>query len=253
MSADEARAGAAGGADVQDDRYRIESPLEIAALLNALAERGTLVSVSFGQDVVMTVLLHADAAAGTLVFDAGSDPAANQRLCVARRLAFETHLDRIRIVFYTANAIVRTWDGAPSFTASFPQSVLRIQRRDYFRAHVPLTRGIRCELPADPPSPSGAIAMRVLDMSVTGLALVDGPPDFEPAAGTVLKGATLALPPGPVTVDLEVMYRKEHSRVPGAAHPPIRLGCRFVNLTASGETLIQRCINQLERERRVTR
>ena len=45
-----------------------------------------------------------------------------------------------------------------------------------------------------------------------------------PAAGTVLKGATLALPPGPVTVDLKVMYRKEHSRVPGAAHPPIRLG-----------------------------
>lgn len=252
MSTDEARAGM-GGAEVRDDRYRIDSRLEIGALLNQLGERGALVSVTFGNDLVTTVVLHADTTTGTLVFDAGSDPQANERLAEARRLSFETHLDRIRIVFYTAGAVAQTWDDAPAFFASFPQSVLRIQRRDYFRAHVPLARGIRCELPADPAAQTRALSFRVLDMSVTGLALVDGPPDFDPAAGSVLKSAVLALPPGKVTVDLEVMYRREHQWAGGRPGMPVRLGCRFVNLPAAGETMIQRCINQLERERRATR
>ena len=251
MSTDDARAGVASG-DGRDDRYRIESPLEIAALLNEVAARGALVSVTFGSDVVMTVLLHADAASGALVFDAGSDAQANVRMGEARRLGFETHLDRIRIVFYTAGAVAQAWDGAPAYAVAFPPSVLRMQRRDYFRAHVPLTRGIRCELPPDAASPARAATLRVLDMSVTGVALVDGPPGFEPAPGSVLKAVTLALPPGPVTVDLEVMYRKENPRGSGAAGPLVRFGCRFVNLPAQCETLIQRCINQLERERRAT-
>ncbi|MEP7062212.1 MAG: flagellar regulator YcgR PilZN domain-containing protein [Betaproteobacteria bacterium] len=250
MSADDARAGAGGGE--RDDRYRIESPLEIAALLNEVAARGALVSVTFGNDVVMTVLLRADAAAGALVFDAGSDLEANLRLGVARRLGFETHLDRIRIVFYTAGAIAQTWDGAPAFAVALPPSVLRMQRRDYFRAHVPLTRGIRCELQPEVAATGDAATLRVLDMSVTGVALVDGPPGFEPAPGSVLKAVTLALPPGPVTVDLEVMYRKENPRGSGGSGPLVRFGCRFVNLPAQCETLIQRCINQLERERRAT-
>lgn len=252
MSPHDARAGISGD-ETQDNRYRIDSPLEIAALLNELAQRGALISVTFGADVVMTVLLHADPATNRLVFDAGSDPQANLRLAAARRLAFETHLDRIRIMFHAANAVAQAWEGAPAFIAAFPQSVLRIQRRDYFRAYVPLTRGIRCELPADASAGTGAMTLRVLDMSVTGLALVDAPAGFDPAAGTVLKGATLALPPGPVTVDLEVMYHKDNSRGGGQAGASQRFGCRFVNLQPSDESLIQRCINQLERERRTTR
>jgi len=249
VNIDDALAGPGGG-DEGDDRYRVESRLEIAALLNELATRGALVSVTFGADVVMTVLLRTDAAADTLVFDAGSDPEANARLAAARRLGFETHLERIRIVFYTGGAVAQPWDGAPAFATPFPQSVLRIQRRDYFRAHVPLTRGIRCELPPAADAQVQAAAMlRVLDMSVTGIALVDGPPGFEAAPGSVLKGVTLAMPPGMVTVDLEVMYRKEHARG-GGAPAQMRFGCRFVNLPPSGETLIQRCINLLERERR---
>ncbi|MEO6929192.1 MAG: flagellar regulator YcgR PilZN domain-containing protein [Casimicrobiaceae bacterium] len=250
MTIDNARAGMGGG-DAPDDRYRVESKLEVAGLLNEVATRGALVSVTFGGDVMTTVLLRADAAASTVVFDAGSDADMNQRLAVARRLGFETHLDRIRIVFYTGGAVAQAWDGAPAFASAFPQSVLRIQRRDYFRAHVPLTRGIRCEMVTDPAAPKAPFVLRVLDMSVTGISLVDGPPGFEPAPGSVLKSVTLAMPPGSVTVDLEVMYRKEHARG-GAAPTQMRFGCRFVNLPPSGETLIQRCINQLERERRMT-
>ncbi len=240
-----------GGSDRDDDRYRVESRLEIASLLNEVAARGALVSVSFGSDVVMTVLLHADPTAGTLVFDAGSDADANLRLASAHRLGFETYLDRIRIVFFADGAQPQAWDGAEAFVAAFPQSVMRMQRRDYFRAHVPLTRGIRCELPAAVQASGQPAVLRVLDMSVTGIALVDGPPGFEPAPGSVLTGVTLAMPPGTVTVDLEVMYRREHARG-GGAPAQMRFGCRFVNLPASGETLIQRCINQLERERRAT-
>ena len=245
---------ATGGSDLRDERFRIEAPLQIATLLNELARRRALVSVAFGTDVMVTVLLNADPGTGVLVFDAGSNADANSRLIDAKRLAFETHLDRIRVVFYTDGATAWDWDKAPAFAVRFPASVQRIQRRDYFRAYVPMASSIRCDLPAGVDARPAPVALRVFDISVTGVALVDGPADFQPAPGTVLHDAVFALPPKSLKVDLEVMYRRQSS-IAGSdgTQSLVRYGCRFVSLPPGGEALIQRCINQLERERKTPR
>lgn len=233
-------------------RFRVEAPLEIAALLATLVERGVLVSVAFGRDVFNTVLLGVDAAAGELVFDAGHDPAVNARLATAQKLAFETSLERIRIRFATAAAVPCVWQGAPAFACAVPASMVRLQRRDYFRAHVPLARNLRCAVrvgDAQDARTTRAIDLRILDVSVTGVALADAPPGFAPAPGTRFGGARLTLQSGALDVDLEVMYCREAPRA-GSAPAPLRIGCRFVGLPPRGQALIQRCINALERERR---
>lgn len=245
---------ASGGSDLRDERFRIEAPLQIATLLNELARRRALVSVAFGTDVMVTVLLNADPGTGVLVFDAGSNADANSRLVDAQRLAFESNLDRIRVVFYTGGATAWDWDKAPAFAVRFPESVQRVQRRDYFRAYVPMASSIRCDLPAGPDARAAPLTLRVFDLSVTGVALVDAPPGFDPSPGTVVHDATFALPPKSLKVDLEVMYRRQSALAgSGGTQSLVRYGCRFVNLPPGGEALIQRCINQLERERKTPR
>jgi hypothetical protein len=78
--------------DAANERFRVDSRLEIASLLATLVERGVLVSVTFGRDVVNTVLLAVDTAAGEIVFDAGQSEEVNSRLANATKLAFDTSL-----------------------------------------------------------------------------------------------------------------------------------------------------------------
>jgi c-di-GMP-binding flagellar brake protein YcgR len=237
--------------DAGSERFRVDSRLEIASLLATLVERGVLVSVTFGRDVVNTVLLAADAAAGEIVFDAGQSDEVNARLAAAPRLAFDTSLERIRIRFRGGPASARTWQNAPAFACAMPTTLIRLQRRDFFRAHVPLASSLRCalRLPGADGASHAPVMLRLLDVSVTGIALAEWPPGFAPAPGTRLVGARLVLDTGALDVDLEVM----HCRAPapgGAVGAPMRVGCRFVDLAPRGQALIQRCINALERERR---
>ena len=70
----------------------------------------------------------------------------------------------------------------------------------------------------------------------------------------MLHDPVFALPPKSRKVDLEVMYRRESSVAgSGGTQSMVRYGCRFVSLPPGGEALIQRCINQLERERKTPR
>jgi len=252
MDSDALDAHGADDVDPGTARLRVEAPREIAALLATIVERGVLVSVTFGRDVVNTVLLGVDSATGTLVFDAGQDAAANARLATARRLAFDTSLERIRIRFDAGGATPCMWQDAPAFACAVPSSLVRLQRRDYFRAHVPLARNLRCAVRVGDAQEARAarpIDLRILDVSVTGVGLTDAPSGFAPAPGTRLSGARLILPAGVLDVDLEVMYCREAPHG-GSGPAPVRIGCRFVDLAPRGQALIQRCINALERERR---
>jgi c-di-GMP-binding flagellar brake protein YcgR len=237
--------------EAANERFRVDSRLEIVSLLATLVERGVLVSVTFGRDVVNTVLLAVDTAAGEIVFDAGQSEEVNARLATATKLAFDTSLERIRIRFRGGTAVARTWQGAPAFACAMPTTLIRLQRRDFFRAHVPLASGLRCalRLPGADGASRAPVMLSVLDVSVTGIALTELPAGFMPTPGTRLVGARLVLATGPRDVELEVMHCR--AAAPGAASgAPMRIGCRFVDLAPRGQALIQRCINALERERR---
>jgi c-di-GMP-binding flagellar brake protein YcgR len=211
--------------DTASERFRVDSRLEIASILATLVERGVLVSVTFGRDVVNTVLLAADAAAGEIVFDAGQSDEVNARLAAAPRLAFDTSLERIRIRFRGGAVVPRTWQGAPAFACAMPATLIRLQRRDFFRAHVPLASSLRCalRLPGVDGTPRAPVMLRVLDVSVTGIALGELPPGFTPTPGTRLVGARLVLATGPLADELVVL----HCRAPAAGSAngaPMRVG-----------------------------
>ena len=222
---------------------------EIVGILRDLMHQNSLITVYFGpqQEFFVTALLAIETDSGMLVFDCGADAKLNERLPKAPAARLETYVDRIRVEFSIGSIAPVDFEGKPAFRAPLPPSLLRIQRRETYRVHVPRSREIVCELP--PANESGQpVLAHVRDISIGGVALVDFPAAMQLLPGTVFDRCALRLSPSEAIeagIELVHIYRPQ-AAAPGRGQ---LVGCRFLRLTTTAEARIQRLINQLERER----
>jgi c-di-GMP-binding flagellar brake protein YcgR len=227
-----------------DDRFRIHSRMEIVGLLRAVSAHREIVTVQFGgaQDFVVSAVLAVNPDFEEVVLDYGADEAAMQRLLRAQRLRVTTQLNQVRIQFQADVAAVVNYEDGPAFRVRLPDSLQRFQRRDAYRLKVPLGRPLLCEIPpSETAGGTQALRVRVRDISVEGIGLVDYPKELRPATGAVWSGCRINLPDlGPLVADLEVKHATE-----GDVR---RCGCHFRNLPLSMANLIQRYITRVERE-----
>lgn len=169
-------------------------------------------TVHFGgaQDFVVSAVLAVNPDFEEVVLDYGADEAAMQRLLRAERLRITTHLDHVRIHFQTDVASMGAFDSGPAFRVRLPDSVLRFQRRDAYRLKIPLGRPLLCDIPRAEGDPAPAMHVRVRDISVAGVGLIDYPKDLRVAVGMVWPGCRIDLPDlGPLVADIEVMHASD--------------------------------------------
>ena len=83
--------------------FEVESRREIIALLRGIGEKNQLIRmlVHGEADVCVTTILDVDPDSNTLIMDRSIDRDQNRRILEAKRLSFETTLDKIRILFAT--------------------------------------------------------------------------------------------------------------------------------------------------------
>lgn len=228
------------------ESFRIYSRVEILALLRELVAKRSRVTVNFagGNRFIVTSLLCANPEFEELIIDCGSDAEANRQLLRADALHFMTVLDQIRIEFTAFHAEPTIFEGLPALRVRMPDSVVRLQRREYYRVLTSLVRPLVCEAP-DPAEPQATLSLRVLDLSGGGLAF-HVPGDKAPfLVGELLEGCSLDLPEaGRVIFNASVRSIAMHARPPG-----LRIGCAFVRLPGHAHKLIQRQILGMERER----
>jgi c-di-GMP-binding flagellar brake protein YcgR len=230
-----------------DDRFRIHSRMEIVGLLRAVGAHRELVTVQFGNaaDFVVSAVLAVNSDFGEVVLDYGADEAAMQRLLKSDRLRISTQLDHVRILFQADVAEAVRFEDGLAFRVRLPDSILRFQRRDSYRLKVPLGRALMCEVPANDAG-TDRLSLRVRDISVAGIGLVDFPKQFRVAVGMVWPGCRIDLPGlGTLTGEVEVMHTTESD--------VRRAGCRFRNLPFPMQNLIQRYITKVEREQHANR
>jgi len=225
--------------------------VEIAAILRQLAADRALVSIGFDQtrDFVLTTLLRVDAEADELILDGAREPRFNRRLAEAARLLAITERQRVKIEFVIGPATLVDFEGAPALRAHLPATLVRRERRQLYRARVPLSRPLFVELLAISERPETAVRMRVHDISLGGVALISDAAQFCLRPGVVLPDFRLELPDvGAVLSDLEV--RSSFSVIAGGGARANRACCKFVSLSARHAALVQRYINRLEAERK---
>lgn len=120
-------------------KYLLYSKTEILFVLRAVLQKGSLITVYFdhGQSFLLTSLIAVDAERGHLVFDLGSDDEMNARAFKSERLLFTTSLDKVKVQFSLKRLEQTQHDGRAAFRSIIPETVLRLQRREYYRLATP--------------------------------------------------------------------------------------------------------------------
>lgn len=229
------------------DKYLLHGRRQIRQLLQALIDAHALVSVHLlpGGESFLTALVTVSDDEEWLYLDASIDEATNRRAEHAGKLMCVTQLDHIRIQFSLANASVVLLEGRAALKVAVPTQILRLQRRESYRLHVPVTHAAKCSLPRG--EGEERAEARVIDIGAGGVALQIAPGAIDLELSTELAGCVLKLPDvEPITVSLEVRNIVRQTSRSGV--DTLRVGCRFAALPRGADTAIQRYILRTDRE-----
>lgn len=234
-------------------KYLLYSRTEILFVLRAIVQKGALITVYFdhGESFLLTSLLEVSADSDALIFDYGNDEEMNRKAIAASKLTLTTSLDRVKVQFVLQRFALTQKDGRPAFRSTLPETLLRLQRREYYRLSTPVAEPLNCSLTM--PRADGSslvVAQPLLDISGGGVGLMV-PPDSvdEFPVGKTLPDCRIVIPEeGTITVTLCV--RNAFDVVTKAGTHYLRIGCEFVKLPGTRLAAIQRYITRIERERK---
>ncbi len=231
-------------------RYLLSERNEILQVLKALIEQMAQVTLFFneGKDLLPTALIAVDQ--DGLVLDYGPSPDVNQRAQEADKLFAITSQDRVKVQFVLRGLKRIDYEGQPAFRAPFPESVLRLQRREYYRLTMPVTRPLVCQIPVTQANGQlKVLGFNAVDISGGGVALAFDAKSPSLALEVDFPGCVIDLPDvGRIVATLRVKAVLDITLRSGAQLQ--RAGCQFVNLPGPMLTLIQRYILKVERERK---
>lgn len=219
-------------------------------VFRGLVEHVSQITLFFneGRDMVLTSLLgYSDAG---LVLDFGASAEMNRKSLEADKLFCTAKLDKVKIQFVLRGVKRIDAHGRPAFLAPLPDSLLRLQRREYYRLQTPITRPLKCTI--DFPVAGGSthrIESHVADISGGGVCLTGLPSHLPLEKDMELPGCNIGLPEvGVIAAVLRLRSVEEVISRSGTRSK--RAGCQFVKLTEPMVTLIQRYIIKTERERK---
>lgn len=236
--------------DDEASPYAVHEPRELVHVLRALVDARSIITANLipGGLACPTALLAVDDD-GTLVLDGNRHEAMNRRMANATRLVCSTQLDLVPIRFRLPTPTAIDYEGYAAFRVPWPESLLRLQRREMYRLQVsPTAPATVCVGDDDAQPHVDAPALRVLDISGGGLAIaIPEGQESRFAAAARLASCLLRLgDAAPFPVALEVAHLGRFD-VRGAPH--WRAGCRFVDMPAAYEQRVLQYIFQVERQR----
>ncbi|MEO7494520.1 MAG: flagellar brake protein [Massilia sp.] len=230
--------------------YQVESRREVIALLRSLGEKNQLIRMLIhGEaDVCVTSILAVDPDSNAVILDRSINREQNTRILAAGRVAFETTLDKIRILFASEQVSEVVFDGGPALRIAIPASLIRLQRREYYRMATPVSNPVMVTIPMPEELGGGSNAFPLSDISCGGIAILDNKLILGNTIGLSYPGCRLDLPEvGPVATTLQIRNSLDLTLLNNKSNR--RLGCQFVDISRGNMANVQRYITKLERER----
>lgn len=237
-------------------QYLLHSRSEILSVLRSLLQKGALITIYFdqGRSFLLTSLidLQADKQGHTrLIFDVGSDDEMNRRALRADKLIFTTSVDKVKVQFRLASVTMTEHGGRPAFAGGAPDSLLRLQRREYYRLSTPIAHPILLTTTCKRADGSTVqLQLPLLDISGGGVGLmltIEHGGALQ--TGDTLEDCHLELPDeGLLKTTLCVRNLFEVTTRSGSRY--LRAGCEYSGMTSARLSMVQRYITRIERERK---
>ena len=231
--------------------YRLHSRREIVALLRTIAEQKQVLNMLANRDstAIVTTILEIDDVAGTLVIDCAQREYMNEGILSSDNISFETALEQVRILFFVDRIEQCMHQGAPALKLDLPQSMIRLQRREYYRVPTVAGAPVSCTItiPQSGPGEVRAVSLTLQNVSGGGIALIDSQGLLDPTIGRIYRNCRIDLPGGTLVVTSLELRNAQQVRLPNGQSAN-RLGCLFIDLPHAMLAAVQRYIAKLERE-----
>jgi c-di-GMP-binding flagellar brake protein YcgR len=227
------------------DEYRITSQVEIQAIFQQLLDSRALVTLSGPHgDSYTTLMWQADPDRQMICFSASDGDPRLQALLESDEIVAVAYLDSIKVQFDLDGVVEVRGGHHRAINAKYPKVLFRFQRRSAFRVQPFSTKSPVAKF-RHPAMPDMQLALRVLDISLSGVALFL--PENVPmiAAGVKIGQCELDLDDD---TNIEVGLVIHHVT---SIHPEsrgARLGCELVGLDWSDRSL-QHYFNQTQKRR----
>jgi c-di-GMP-binding flagellar brake protein YcgR len=237
-----------GAGDVSFADFRVTDAVEVRGILRSLMEQVVPLNLSASDGTAYTTTLWTlDADAQRVTFTADTLVPAVHDVLEADECMAVAYLDRVKVQFDVLDLVLVQGQRASMLQARLPREIFRFQRRNTFRVRT-LERTAPTAFFRHPAIPDLSVALRVLDVSIGGCALLlpRNMPDLQP--GSTIAGVRLSLDAGTV-VDAGLMLH--HVTSTGSEHGGVRLGCELVGMGAESQRTLQRYIDQTQKRRRL--
>jgi c-di-GMP-binding flagellar brake protein YcgR len=232
------------------EAYQVHSRREIISLLRNIGECNQLLrmTIDHSNDAVVTSILKIDEAKNVVIIDCAPNPAQNKRIERSENISFETMLEHIRILFFANQAAPCMFENLPAFSVAIPTSMIRLQRREFYRVPTPITNPVICTItiPHEVDETSTTVSLPLQNISGGGIALLDEKKLLDNTYGRIYKDCRIDLPGSPIVTALQVRNSQDLTFTNGKTSR--RVGCMFSNLSRASDAAVQRYITKLERE-----
>jgi c-di-GMP-binding flagellar brake protein YcgR len=234
-------------------QYLLHSKSEILAVLRSLIQKGGMITVHFdqGRSFLLTTMIALSADNREFILDVGSNDEMNRKALLARKLILTTIIDKVKVQFSLDKLTSTQSGGRPAFLGAVPDSLLRLQRREFFRLSTPIATPVRLNATIRRADQSALhIELPLLDVSGGGVGLMATPDQAQYfQRGDTLNDCRMTLPDEGLLVVTLCVRNLFDVTTRGGSHF-VRVGCEFVNLPAPRLTMVQRYITRVERERK---
>ncbi|MDH5786537.1 MAG: flagellar brake protein [Chromatiales bacterium] len=230
--------------EMEQGKYLVSKPEQITQTLLDLGKRPDLVNAYFrdGQESIITTVIDVMKDRGLVIMELGPDQKMNQQLLdEARTICLCKHHD-VDIRFELNGLRSARFQGQQVIAAPLPESLMRYQRREYFRAPTPLLEPLICHIDVE----GNRLSLPLADISLGGLALVDRERVFNPESGEIFRECTLNFPEDETEIEIALEIRSRFMIGKDEGHRVQRIGCAFLELSADKSAFIQRYINRLQ-------
>lgn len=230
--------------------YEVGSRREIVSLLRGIRDKNQLIRmlIQGDADVCVTSILDVDVEGASVTLECSINKEQNGRIVAASQVAFETTLDKIRILFGADKVEQTMFENTPALRIALPDSLIRLQRREYYRMSTPVSNPVRAVIPMPAELGGGTNVFPLADISCGGIAILDNKLLLGNAIGQVYADVRIDLPDiGTVITSLQIRNSLDMTLLNSKTNR--RLGCEFVDISRGNLASVQRYITRLERER----
>ena len=235
-----------------DEQYGVRNLKEIIQILADLGKHKANIKVSFnsGIDTCLTQIIEVDTKNHAVYLDSGLDDGFNSRLLAANYVLFSKE-DGVKVRWVSHHVSMVTLKDGRALKIALPESVVRLQRREYFRVATPVVNPVACQISVpDPEKPElrNTLRLPLSDIGIGGVGLlVHDKVHPSLVEGVSFDGCQMDLPDvGKINVTLQVKNIIPMKMRDGSVK--YRVGLLFVKPSFANESLIHRYTFNLERE-----